>query len=281
MSEGPRLVLAGHVTRDQVAGPVGDEHGERPGGQLANRARLGGPPSYCGLAAARLGVPAAIVTAAPPDEPLLRPLREAGLRLHVAPSPVMTTFALHHHGGERTLFLRERARSLAPADIPEALRGAPIAFVGPVAGECDRVFVDALGARFVGVGLQGWLRTAAADGRVVPALAPEALEPPRLDAAVLSEHDHPDAESIARRFAERGAVVALTRGARGATVLWHGGRSDVPGAPANEVDSTGAGDVFGLVFTLRLAEGQRPEAAAGAAAAAAARVVEGPGIGNL
>lgn len=281
MSEGPRLVLAGHVTRDEVAGSVGDENGKRSGGHLANGARLGGPVSYCGLAAARLGVPAAIVTVAPPDEPLLRPLRQAGLRLHVAPGAVMTTFALHHQGGERTLFLKARARSLVPADIPDGLRAAPVAFVGPVAGECDRAFLDALAARFVGVGLQGWLRTAAADGRVVPALAPEVLEPPRLDAAVLSEHDHPEAESIARRFAERGAVVAVTRGARGATVLWRGGRVDVPGAPANEVDSTGAGDVFGLVFTLRLADGERPETAARAAALAAARVVEGPGIGRL
>jgi len=273
MSEAPRLVLAGHVTRDEVAGPTAE--------QGAPHIRLGGPPSYCGLAAARLGVPAAIVTVAPPAEPLLRPLREAGLRLHVAPWAVMTTFALSHDGGERTLFLRERARSLAPADLPDGLRGAPVAFVGPVAAECDREFLKALGARFVGVGLQGWLRTATADGRVVPALAPEALDPPPVGAAVLSEQDHPDGEAIARRFAERGAVVAVTRGARGATVLWRGGRAEVPAAPATERDSTGAGDVFGLVFTLRLAGGEGPEAAARAAAEAAARVVEGPGIGRL
>jgi len=269
MREAPGLVLAGHVTRDEV----GDEGGRQ--------VRLGGPPSYCGLAAARLGIPAAIVTAAPPDEPLLQPLREAGLQLHVAPDAVMTTFALNHDGQARTLFLKARARSLTLADVPPSLRAAAVAFVGPVAGECDGAFLQGLGARFVGVGLQGWLRTAAADGLVIPALAPEALDPPAVGAAVLSEHDHPDAESIARRFAERGAVVAVTRGARGATVLWDGGCADIPAAPATEVDSTGAGDVFGLVFTLRLADGEGPEAAARAAALAAARVVEGPGVGRL
>jgi len=273
MSEAPHLVLAGHVTRDEVGG-----HSDGEGGPAV---RLGGPPSYCGLAAARLGVAAAIVTVAPVEEPLLRPLRQTGLRLQVAPSAVMTTFALHQDDGARTLFLRARARSLAPSDVPEDLRGTPVAFVGPVAGECDRAFVAALGARFVGVGLQGWLRTSTADGRVVPALASEAVDPPPVQAAVLSEHDHPDAASIAQRFAERGAVVALTRGPRGATVLWRGGRADVLAAPATEVDSTGAGDVFGLVFTLRLADGADPETAARAAAVAAARVVEGPGIGRL
>ena len=265
MDEAPRLVLAGHVTRDEI-----------PGGS-----RLGGPPSYCGLAAARLGVPAAIVTVAPPDESLLQPLRGASLRLHVAPDRVMTTFELRHAGGARTLYLKTRARALAAGDIPAGVRDAPVAFVGPVAGECDRNFLGALGARFVGVGLQGWLRAAEADGRVVPALAPEALDPPRVGAAVISEHDHPDAEPIARRFAERGATVAITRGARGATVLWRGGRAEIPAAPANEVDSTGAGDVFGLVFTLGLADGLAAPAAAEAAARAAARVVEGPGIGRL
>jgi len=266
MSEVPRLVLAGHVTRDEVAGGV----------------RLGGPPSYCGLAAARLGVPAAIVTVAPPGEPLLQPLRDVpGLDLHVAPAAVMTTFALRHEGGARALSLKARARSLAPADVPAALREAPVAFVGPVAAECDRAFLASLRARFVGVGLQGWLRTAEADGRVVPALAPEALDPPPVDAAVVSEHDHPDVEAIARRFVERGATVAITRGAAGATVLWRGERADVPASPATEVDSTGAGDVFALVFTLRLAAGDPPQVAARAAARAAARVVEGPGIGRL
>lgn len=265
MGEAPRLVLAGHVTRDEIAGGT----------------RLGGPSSYCGLAAARLGVPAAIVTVAPPGDPLLRPLREAPLGLHIAPGEVMTTFALHQARGERTLFLKARARSLAANDVPIQVRGAPVAFVGPVAAECERAFVAALGARFVGVGLQGWLRTADAGGRVIPALAPEALDPPAVGAAVVSEHDHPDVEAIALRFAERGAVVAITRGARGATVLWHGGRADIRAAPADEVDSTGAGDVFGLLFTLRLADGAAPIAAAEAAAQAAARVVEGPGIGRL
>jgi len=265
MNEAARLVLAGHVTCDEVGGAT----------------RLGGPASYCGLAAVRLGVPAAIVTVAPPEQPLLRPLREAGLRLQVVPDGVMTTFGLHQTGGQRTLFLKARARSLTVEDVPAELRGAPVAFVGPVAAECERAFLAGLAARFVGVGLQGWLRTAEADGRVVPALASEALDPPPVGAAVLSEHDHPDAEAIARRFAACGAVVAITRGSRGATVLWRDSRVDVPAAPASEVDSTGAGDVFGLVFTLRLAGGATPAAAAEAAAVAAARVVEGPGIGTL
>ena len=59
------------------------------------------------------------------------------------------------------------------------------------------------------------------------------------------------------------------------------GRGFVMGAPAQEVDPTGAGDVFGLVFGLALASGLDAAAAGRRAALAAAWVVEGPALGRL
>ena len=263
------LLVLGHVTRDEI----GDE------------LRLGGAASYAALAGARRGVPTTLVTVAPPDDPLLAPLRaEAGLTLHCAPSPVMTTFRLDYQGGRRRLALRQLARALVPDDLPARWRrgaagdGAPgfgVAYVGPVAGECDRALCAALGARFVAAGLQGWLRRAGAGGEIEPAMAPEAIDPPPLDAAILSEEDHPDAEAIAAPFVAAGALVAITRGARGATLRASGARWEIAAAPAVEVDPTGAGDVFGVVLALALAAGKPPPEAGAAAARAAARVVEG------
>ena len=263
----PELLVLGHVTRDQTP------HGER----------LGGAGAYVALAAARLGVKTALVTVAPPDDPLLAALHDAAnLVVHVAPDAAMTTFALDDTGAERRLLLRARARALALADVPVAFRAAPVVYIGPVVAECDRALVAALHGRFVGAGLQGWLRrTEGDDGRVAPALLPEAVDPPPLSVAVLSELDHPQAEDVARRFAAAGATVAITRGVRGATIVSAAGRVEIPAAPAVQVDPTGAGDVFGVVLTLRLAAGADVRAAATAAAEAAARVVEGPGLGRL
>ena len=262
----PLLLVLGNVTRDEIAGDV----------------RLGGAASYAALAAARLGVETALVTVAPPDDPLLASLRaERRLRIHCAADTTMTTFAVAYEAGQRSLVLRERARAIGLDDVPGAWRGAPVAYVGPVAGECDRRLIAGLGARFVGAGLQGWLRRADEGGRVEPALSPEAIAPPALGAAIVSEHDHPDVERIAARFAGVGATVAITRGARGATLLSGRERIEVAALPAAEVDPTGAGDVFGVVITMRLAGGDPPPVAAAAAAAAAARVVEGPGLGRL
>jgi sugar/nucleoside kinase (ribokinase family) len=263
------LLVAGHITRDEVAGGV----------------RLGGAASYAALAAACLGFETALVTVAPPDDPLLEPLRRTpGLALHVVPSDVMTTFALDYAGGQRRLWLRRRARALAIDDVPKQWLRPRVAYVGPVAGECDGAFVRGLEARFVGAGLQGWLRRVGADGLVEPAALEDAAEVrdlPPLDVAIISELDHPDSEAVARSCVGPSGTAAITRGARGATLIRAGERVKIPPAPAREVDPTGAGDVFGVMLTMELAAGEPPRAAGLAAGAVAARVVEGPGLGTL
>ena len=106
---------------------------------------------------------------------------------------------------------------------------------------------------------------AGADGAIAAGAAPEAGTPPPLGAAMVSELDRPDAEAITARFAAAGATVAITRGARGAAILTSDARFELPASPAREVDPTGAGDVFGVVLTLRLAAGDSPSVAAAAA----------------
>ncbi len=261
--------MVGHVTRDEIGGDV----------------RLGGAASYAALAAACLGYETALVTVAPPDDPLLEPLRRTPrLTLHCVPSDVMTTFGLDYAGEQRRLWLRRRARPLALDDIPAEWQRPRIAYVGAVAGECGTAFVNGLAASFVGAGLQGWLRRTDDDGLVQPALlteAPVVQDPPPLNVAVVSDEDHVRVEDVVGAFTRTGGVWAITRGARGATIGSTGQRFDVSAAPAREVDPTGAGDVFGVVLTLELAHGKPLLAAAAAAATAAARVVEGPGLGTL
>jgi 1D-myo-inositol 3-kinase len=261
------LLVAGHITRDEVDGGV----------------RLGGAASYAALAAARLGYETALVTVAQPDDPLLEPLRRAPrLSVHCVPSDVMTTFALDYAGGQRRLWLRRRARALTIDDVPTEWRQPRVAYVGPVAGECDGTFVHRLGAAFAGAGLQGWLRRVGDDGLVEPAALADA-DPPTglLRVAIVSEEDHPSANALVRRTVGHKGTAAITRGAHGATLVRGDESVEVPAAPAREVDPTGAGDVFGVVLTLELAAGKSLAVAGRAAAAAAARVVEGPGLGTL
>ncbi len=261
------LVVCGHVTRDLIAGEE----------------RLGGAATFAARAAGHLGVETALFSAAAPESHLLAALNDTPhLAVELLPSRHTTTFELTYLPEGRRLRLLARAETLDAGALPSRLRAAAVAYVAPVAGECDAGFIAALGAGFTGIGLQGFLRTTAADGRVLPRLPADLAE--QLQAAqacIFSVEDHPEAERIAQLLADRGLVVALTRAARGVTLYHGGGREDVPAAPATEVDPTGAGDVFGMVFSVAMSRGATPRRAAELAALAAARVVEGPGLGRL
>jgi sugar/nucleoside kinase (ribokinase family) len=262
-----RLVVCGHVTTDLIAG-------ER---------RLGGAAAFAALAAAHLGVPTSLLTAASDDGALLRPLREArGLESHIVPSAEVTTFELGYGPAGRQLRLLERAVTLAPSHVPPSYVGSDAAYIAPVFDECGPELVRAIGARTVCVGLQGCLRSADENGVVRPML-PDDLEA-RIEGAqvcVYSVEDLPGAEDLATRLVDAGKLVVLTRAERGATLYSAAGREHIAATPAREVDPTGAGDVFGVVFTLGLAQGFSPPTAAARAAVAAAWVVEGPGLGVL
>ena len=267
MNSRPELLIVGHVTRDHIG----------------THTRLGGSASFAARVAATLGIDTALVTVAPPDFALMAPLKALpNLRIHAAPSPDVTTFELDYSGPKRRVFLRSRTRVLEPGDVPEAWRDAPMAYVANVAGECDRALIESLGAPIICAELQGWLRRPGPTGAVEPMVAPEIERPPaNLRAAVFSEEDHPEAERLAEHLAHSGLTVALTRSSRGATLMSGSERWHIPAAPAAEVDPTGAGDVFGIALTVALARGATAPEAARAAAAIAARVVEGPELGNL
>jgi 1D-myo-inositol 3-kinase len=262
----PEVLLIGHVTRDIMDG----------------QASLGGTVAFAARAASCLGVACAVVTAAPPAFALLEPLRrDPRIELVEVPARRETTFHLSYTEAGRSLSVSHRAPELRLSDVPQHLRRMPLAFIAPLLGECGRDVVEGLGAQVVLCTIQGWLRKLAPGGEVMPALSELVARPPgNLNVVVFSELDHPDSDAIAQQLAAGGVLVALTRSTAGVS-LYTPERLDVPAAPAVEVDPTGAGDVFGLVFGLALAAGRSPLAAAQQAVVAAARVVEGPGLGNL
>jgi hypothetical protein len=261
----PTLLVLGHVTRDR----------------FGSETRLGGAAAFAARAATLLGIDTALVTIAPPSAPELGELGLPAERVVALPSDTITTFALEYSGEERELWLHARARPLVASDVPPAWHQPDVVFVGSVAGECDEALVDAFPDAFVCGCLQGWLR-APELGLVHARQLPESCHvPASLRALTLSRSDHPHAARIAHRLAERGVVSALTDGRRGVTIFSGSERFAVPAVPAREIDPTGAGDVFSLVFGLSLWAGHSQRAAATRAALAAARVVEGPGLGTL
>jgi sugar/nucleoside kinase (ribokinase family) len=103
----------------------------------------------------------------------------------------------------------------------------------------------------------------------------------RLNVLVLSELDVPDPESLVRDWRQLVETIVVTRAERGATVYQGAEECHYPARPAQQVDPTGAGDVFAAAFLLRLAETGDPCEAAGFANVAASFSVEGPGVEGI
>ena len=77
-------------------------------------------------------------------------------------------------------------------------------------------------------------------------------------------------------------MVAVTAGWRGLSLRHaRGQREVIPGFPRQEVDPTGAGDVFAAAFLMRYQETGDPSEAAVFACCAASCVVEGLGTSTL
>lgn len=208
----------------------------------------------------------------------------SGVAIAGAASSITTTFANRYDASGRSQWLHALAPPVCFEDLPASWRAAPLVHLAPVAGEVDLAWAAAFPHALVGVTPQGWLRAWDA-----PLPAPVRPAPWRPAAAllryvhliVLSIEDVGGDENLARYYARLCPLVAVTRGAAGATLYVAGEPCYVPPFPAHERDPTGAGDVFAAVLLLRLWETGDALAAATYASAAAACAVEGRGLAAL
>lgn len=201
-----------------------------------------------------------------------------------ASGSVTTTFENRYTTTGRRQWLHALAPPVRLEHLPAAWRAAPVVHLAPVAGEVDLAWATAFPHALVGVTPQGWLRAwdAPLPAPVRPAPwrpAPALLR--HVDLMVLSIEDVGGDEAMARHYARLCPLVAVTRGAAGATLYVAGEPRPVPPFPAVERDPTGAGDVFAAALLLRLWETGDALAAATYASAAAACAVEGHGLAAL
>jgi 1D-myo-inositol 3-kinase len=245
----PEFLTTGHITRDL-----------HPDGSFS----LGGTVTFAALTAYRLGLVTAIVTCA--DAELLSelPARLPDIGLAARPSPATTTFVNSYHEGFRTQHLRARADQLLVEDVPESWRNAPVVLLGPLAQELSpalvRLFPRHPGA-IIAATPQGWLRRWDDDGRVWPTpwTAAEAILP-LLDVLILSHDDllpfaggnRAEADAILSSWSMQVPLLVATDGRHGATLFQQGLTERFPAYPTNEVDPTGAGDVFAAAFLVHL-----------------------------
>lgn len=229
-----------------------------------------------------------------PDEYLMF-LSRSGVDIsHVSVSKDLPTtkFKLVYEGESRTLYLLSRCEDILVGDVPlEKIRGS-LAVIGPLIGEVPPDVVQEVSERaaLTASDLQGYVRVVDEKRRVMLTSKPEARLIIALSDVVHAEvseakvvYGEAEPWKLAKKMVEEGAGIALvTLGSRGAYVATSQKVYFVPTAePAVVTDTTGAGDVFTVVFSVEyLRSGDAREAAA-YAAAAVSYLIERPGINGL
>jgi sugar/nucleoside kinase (ribokinase family) len=267
----PDILLIGHVTCDLESADRNSAY------------RLGGTVSFAAVTAMRLGRHPTVITRAAATTDLSD--LPADLDLRVLPSPVTTTFANLYTEQGRLQYCYAQALPITAGDIPLALRHPQAVLLGPLVDEISAdvasIFED---GTLVAAVPQGWMRQWDESGRVhaKPWQNAEAILP-HLSVLVLSLEDiDQELSRLDPWFAHVGLIV-LTEYRDGSTIYQRQAdgsivQSKIPPRPAQEIDPTGAGDVFATAFVIRLQETGDPVQAARFANITASFSVEHPGV---
>jgi len=270
----PDILLVGHITRDLV--------GETP----ESGHRLGGTVSFAAQTALRMTRTPTIITRAAEAADLAE--LPPAVKTIVLPSDVTTTFTNVYTPTGRVQHVYTPAAPIRAEEIAPNVRAPRVVLLGPLVNEIGPdvppIFAE---ETLVAAVPQGWMRRWDESGRVF-AKAWENAEQilPFVDVMVASMEDvDQDLSRIVPWFALTPLVV-MTEYRDGSTLYQPQADGSVKVTrvaprPAQEIDPTGAGDIFATAFIIRLQETGDPVEAARFANITASYGVEHLGIAGI
>ncbi|MGA2488858.1 MAG: PfkB family carbohydrate kinase [Anaerolineales bacterium] len=222
--------------------------------------RLGGTATYAALTGRALGLRTGVVTAWG-GELSLDVLD--GIQVSTMAVEHSTTFENVYNLEGRHQIIHHTAPDILYENVPQSWREAPIVHIGPIAGEGKSLVDGRFPASMLGLTPQGWLRTWDDGGCVHVGTWPEALQAlSKASAVVFSIEDIGGDEEQIEAMANKCQVLAVTEGAAGARLYWNGDLRRYGALQVNEVDPTGAGDIFAAAFFWRFSITHDPWVAA-------------------
>ncbi|MDQ7025972.1 MAG: PfkB family carbohydrate kinase [Anaerolineae bacterium] len=220
-------LLIGHLTADIVKE-----------GRL-----LGGTVSYAAPIAKLFGHRVGLLSSAAVGEDLVEPLLSvADVSIRLAKDT--TTFSNIYEESKRTQYVHAHAAKLSYDMIPVGWLDTPLLHLAPLVEEVDTSIARRFPDATVLLTPQGYLRRWDADKRVhfKRWLDKDMLS--HVDILIFSKADIADAPDLEAEFAQASEHVIVTDGDKGG-IYYHKGEA-IPYAsyPVEEVEPTGAGDVF-------------------------------------
>jgi sugar/nucleoside kinase (ribokinase family) len=256
-------LVIGHVTKDII-----------PGGYT-----LGGTASYAAQTARSIGLRVGVVTSHGADIELPE---IPGIQYAVLPSEFSTTFENRQTPSGRIQTLFHTAAPLDLSAVPETWRHTPIVHIAPVAREVDTNLIRVFNNSLIGVTPQGYLRDWDHAGRVYPTEWPEASYVLQYaSAAVLSIEDVQGEEEVLEDMLASLRILVVTEGAAGCRLFWNGDLRRFRPPHREEIEPTGAGDIFATSFFIRLSQTRDPWEAARFATLLAANSVTRVGLAGI
>ncbi len=249
-----------------------------------NKKIIGGASAYSAVLARNFGVASAIATSIGEDFRDFETLK--GIRLAYQIGESTTTF-INKPFFKKESFTKERrvqyvtnvANRIKEETIPEGWFNAEIVYICPVLDELEEDIIKRFEGSMIGVAPQGWLRSVDEGGRIEKKKWEKANEVlSKVDFVIVSEEDVFEEDVL--RYAELSNIFVLTKGRKGAELYCDKGsyHKYIDAFVREEVDATGAGDVFGAAFLLRYHETNDPVESAIFASCAASFVVEKVGV---
>jgi sugar/nucleoside kinase (ribokinase family) len=228
----PDYLIIGHLTKDLVGSGY----------------RLGGTALYSSVMARNMGAQVALFTSGAADLPLDT---LDGIRVYNQPGAGTTTFSNQYTSSGRVQILSERAANLDLEQIPESWRKARIVHLAPVAGEVPFSAGEGFPDSALAYSLQGWMRKWDHEGKVFPAPLPSTSLPKRKRlAAFMSLEDLGYNRDRLIDIQNRFPLLLFTLGPEGADLIQGDSAQRLDGIPNQEVDPTGAGDIFAGAFMV-------------------------------
>ena len=257
-------LVIGHITQDLTS----------------EGSQMGGTAAFSALTARALGLRVGIVTSTD-EQTSLKALD--GIPIVSVPSGYPTTFENIYPAEEgRRQILHHQAAHIPFDLVPGAWRSTAIIHLGPVAQELDPELPADFSPSLLGVTPQGWLRTWEQDGRIIPCKWQNSDSMlTQAGAVVISREDVDGDEEWIEGMAHQTRVLAVTEAAAGAVLYWNGDRRRFRAPQVEEVDATGAGDIFAASFFIRLQATRDPWEAARFATQLSARSVTRTGLDGI
>jgi sugar/nucleoside kinase (ribokinase family) len=241
--------------------------------------KMGGTASYAALTAKAFGLKVGVVTSWG-EEIALGPMAEVLISNQLAKRS--TTFENIYTADGRHQIIHYVANPLTLQSIPMSWMQTPIIHLGPIANEVAPEIAMHFPEGLLGVTPQGWFRIWDDAGRVYPTEWQDAgYILSHADATIISTEDVASNEDVIEELATMSPILVVTEGFYGARIYWHGDVRRFNAPEVEEVDATGAGDIFATAFFIQYHKTRNPWESTRFANRIASHSVTRSGLGSV